>query len=121
MSGITTHVLDTVLGRPAAGVVVRLYRFLGGWVGEGAGRVLSGEWIEIAPAVTDADGRCNDLRPEASAGIYRLTFQTGTYFRRLNRTSIYPEVSITFDWDGASHFHLPLLLSDNAYTTYRGS
>lgn len=121
MSKISTHVLDAVTGRPATDVFVRLFRFLGGWVGEGAGRILSGEWIEISTGVTDADGRCSDLRSDAAAGLYRITFETGTYFRRLNRATIYPEISVTFDCDGASHYHLPLLLSNNSYTTYRGS
>ena len=121
MSRISTHVLDTVLGKPATGIFVRLYRFLGGWVGEGANRVLSGEWIEISSAATDADGRCGTLALEAAAGMYRLTFESGAYMKRPNRASIYPEISITFDCDGASHYHLPLLLSDNSYTTYRGS
>ena len=121
MSRITTHVLDTVLGKPAAGIFIRLHRFLGGWIGEGAGRVLSGEWIEISSGVTDADGRCAELRPEAAAGMYRLSFETGSYFRQHERVSLYPEISIMFDCDGAAHYHLPLLLSDNSYTTYRGS
>ncbi|HEY2470288.1 MAG TPA: hydroxyisourate hydrolase [Terracidiphilus sp.] len=121
MSRITTHVLDTVLGKPATGIFVRLYRFLGGWVEEGSGRVPSGEWLEISSGVTDADGRCNHLQPDAATGIYRLTFESGSYFKQLDRASIYPEISVTFDCDGAAHYHLPLLLSGNSYTTYRGS
>jgi 5-hydroxyisourate hydrolase len=121
MSKITTHVLDAVLGRPAAGIFVRLRRFLGGWVGEGAERVVDGEWIEISSGVTDTDGRCRDLRPEAAAGTFQLTFETGAYFRQFGRNSIYSEIVISFQCDGVSDYHLPLLLSDNSYTTYRGS
>ena len=121
MSRITTHVLDTVLGKPAAGIFVRLLRFSGGWVGEGAERVVDGEWIEISSGVTDADGRCAELRPNAAEGLYRLTFQTSDYFSRHARTSIYPEIVITFQCGNDAHYHLPLLLSDNSYTTYRGS
>lgn len=121
MSKITTHVLDNVTGRPAAGIFVRLFRFLGGWVGEGAGRILSGEWIEVSSGVTDSEGRCSNLRSDAEAGIYRITFEAGAYFSQRNRVTIYPEISVTFDCDGASHYHLPLLLSDNSYTAYRGS
>ena len=121
MSTITTHVLDTVLGKPAAGVAVRLERLNGGRLGEATEPVNSSEWIEIATRVTDEDGRCRDLKQDAAKGIYRISFETGSYMRRSKRVSIYPEISITFDCDGDGHYHLPLLLSDNSYTTYRGS
>lgn len=129
MSAITTHVLDTVLGKPAAGIAVRLERLEGGgWIevshgDEPAERVQDapGGWVEIAACVTDADGRCRDLAADTPAGEYRLTFSTGSYLKRLGRTSIYPEIAITFNCDGKGHYHLPLLLSDNSYTTYRGS
>ena len=109
MSAITTHVLDTVLGRPAAGVSVRLEQQEGG------------AWISVAAGMTDADGRCRDLKQDAEAGFYRLTFNTGDYLRRQGRVSIYPEISILFICGGEASYHLPLLLSDNGYTTYRGS
>lgn len=121
MSKITTHVLDTALGKPAEGVAVRLDRLEGGWLGEGKERIEVGEWIKIASGVTDADGRCGDLRTNAAPGMYRLTFQTGAYFHALHRASIYPEISVTFTCEGEAHYHLPLLLSDHGYTTYRGS
>lgn len=109
MSRITTHVLDTVLGKPAAGIAVRLeYQ-------------QDGRWNEVARAATDADGRCAELRSDAAPGLYRLTFQTGEYLSRHARTSIYPEIAITFQCGNDAHYHLPLLLSDNSYTTYRGS
>ena len=109
MSGITTHVLDTVLGRPAAGVGVRLERHD------------EESWLMVAESATDGDGRCRNLTSDASAGLYRLTFSTGAYFKEQGRISIYPEISITFNCGGETHYHLPLLLSDNSYTTYRGS
>ena len=109
MSKITTHVLDTALGRPAAGVAVRLEQ------------LENSTWSEVGAGATDADGRCRDLAPDAPAGVYRLTFDSGAYFARAGRTSIYPEVSIVFNCTGEAHYHLPLLLSDNSYTTYRGS
>jgi 5-hydroxyisourate hydrolase len=129
MSAITTHVLDTVLGRPAAGIAVRLEKLEGGgWIEvssdrEPPERVRSApcSWVEIATGATDADGRCRDLAADAPTADYRLTFDTGSYFKRLGRASIYPEISITFTCDGKGHYHLPLLLSDNSYTTYRGS
>jgi 5-hydroxyisourate hydrolase len=109
MSAITTHVLDAVLGRPAAGIGVTLEM----WE--------NSTWESAAESATDTDGRCRDLTQDADAGIYRLTFSTGPYLARMGRTGIYPEISITFICDGAANYHLPLLLSDNSYTTYRGS
>jgi 5-hydroxyisourate hydrolase len=133
MSAITTHVLDTVLGKPAAGISVNLEKLDGGgWLEVPDIAVLDGEspervrdapcgWVEVAASVTDADGRCRNLAADAAAGDYRLTFDIGNYFKRQGRTTIYPEISITFTCDGKEHYHLPLLLSDNSYTTYRGS
>jgi 5-hydroxyisourate hydrolase len=109
MSAITTHVLDTALGRPAAGVAVRLEKKDGK------------AWVALSASRTDADGRCRDLAQEADAGTYRLTFATGEYFGAMGRTSIYPEITVTFATNGDAHYHLPLLLTDNSYTTYRGS
>jgi 5-hydroxyisourate hydrolase len=109
MSTITTHVLDAVLGKPAGAVSVRLEK-------------LDGEaWALVRESATDADGRCRDLEPNASSGRYRMIFATGAYLARAGRTSLYPEIVITFTCDRETHYHLPLLLSDNSYTTYRGS
>jgi 5-hydroxyisourate hydrolase len=109
MTRISTHVLDAVFGKPAAGISVRL------------DRLTDNGWAQLNSTATDADGRCAALKPDADAGTYRIVFDTQDYLGRLGRTSIYPEISITFHCDGASHYHLPLLLSDNSYTTYRGS
>ena len=114
MKRISTHVLDTALGRPAAGVPVRLER-----------REKSGDWWLLASAQTDQDGRCHQLLPDESAlsaGLYRLAFDTGSYFAAAKITALYPLVDVTFQVrDGETHFHIPLLLSPNGYTTYRGS
>jgi 5-hydroxyisourate hydrolase len=109
MSKITTHVLDTVIGKPATGIAVRLER------------QENQDWKAVASADTDQDGRCANLAPDAVAGTYRLIFSTYAYFAQFERTSIYPEIAITFQCDNDAHYHLPLLLSDNSYTTYRGS
>jgi len=109
MSGITTHVLDTTHGKPAPGIGVRLERYE------------EDSWLVLAESATDADGRCRNLCPEARAGLYRLTFSVAAYFNDRARSSIYPEICITFECRGEEHYHLPLLLSDNSYTTYRGS
>ena len=124
MSRITTHVLDTVLGKPAAGIEVRLERRGSReWtVGEEAqAQDARGAWLEAGRSATDADGRCLGLAPNAEAGTYRLIFETAAYLARTGRKSIYPEISIVFFCSGEEHYHLPLLLSDNSYTTYRGS
>jgi 5-hydroxyisourate hydrolase len=130
MSQITTHVLDTVLGRPASGITVRLEMHEGGaelelstGPADGVDRVreVAGTWVTISKSATDADGRCRDLASDAPPGLYRVTFGTRAYLKQQMRSSLYPEVSITFDCDGEAHYHLPLLLSDNGYTTYRGS
>jgi 5-hydroxyisourate hydrolase len=129
MSKISTHVLDSALGKPATGIGVRLEKFAGGgWIeistnGDAAERAhdAPGDWIEVAAGVTDSDGRCRDLAHSAESAPYRLIFDTAAYFARLERASIYPEIAITFACDGKADYHLPLLLSDNSYTTYRGS
>ena len=111
MTRITTHVLDTGTGSPAAGLAVRLER------------LDSSRADTVADAVTDADGRIREWLPGGvSAGRYRLVFDTGSWFRRAGRESIYPEVVIHFSADdSAPHYHLPLLLAPYGYTTYRGS
>ena len=109
MSVITTHVLDTVLGKPAGGIRVTLERDL------------AGSWIPVGESATDDDGRCRGLASNPEHGIYRLTFATGDYLAGQGRASIYPIITVTFELSGDGHYHLPLLLSDNSYTTYRGS
>jgi 5-hydroxyisourate hydrolase len=114
MKGISTHVLDTALGKPAANIGVQLER-----------REESGAWLPLGAAKTDTDGRCAQLLPGEyglPAGQYRLVFETGKYFAGLSVAGLYPVVEITFEVrNGEKHFHVPLLLSPNGYTTYRGS
>lgn len=126
-SAVTTHVLDTARGQPAAGVAVRL-EFVSDDDRPGDGRTGDGQ-TELSPAelgrsVTDADGRVRDLGPATlPPGIYRLVFDTGSYFAgQGSKPAFFPEVAITFRVDGQSpHHHVPLLLSPFAYSTYRGS
>jgi 5-hydroxyisourate hydrolase len=109
MSAITTHVLDVSRGRPAGGVAVRLDLVGAGELGEGR---------------TDSDGRLRTLmgaRP-LEAGVYRLTFAVGEYFRESGIETFYPTVEITFEVrDPGQHYHVPLLVSPFGYSTYRGS
>lgn len=114
MNRISTHILDTAKGAPAAGVPVRLER-----------RDSDGEWASLGSGQTDQDGRCGQLLPEGTTlheGLYRVAFDTADYFTATNQEGLYPMVEITFRVRGGeSHFHIPLLLSPNGYTTYRGS
>jgi 5-hydroxyisourate hydrolase len=113
MKRISTHVLDVSRGRPAHDVPVRLEK-----------QEKSGDWQVLNSARTDHDGRCAQLLPseELSPGIYRLVFNTASYFSKAKVEGLYPVVEITFHVrDGESHFHIPLLLTANGYTTYRGS
>ena len=107
MSAITTHVLDTARGLPAAGIHVTLEV-----------QFPDGAWKQLGQASTDPDGRARTLLPEGAAltiGVYRLTFENLP-------EGLYPEIAIAFRVaDTARHYHIPLLLSPYGYTTYRGS
>ena len=111
VSHVTTHILDTSLGRPASGVAVVLE------ARDGDG------WVEIGTGFTDADGRVKELGPERlESGAYRLRFDTAAYFAGIKTDTFFPEVALTFQVDAAQeHYHVPLLLSPFAYSTYRGS
>jgi 5-hydroxyisourate hydrolase len=108
MPSISTHVLDNALGRPAAGVPVALWRL---------------PHLElVTQAVTDGDGRVARLgEDDLPAGTYRLVFDTAAYFAVAGRRTFYPEVVVSFTADESGHYHVPLLLSPFAYSTYRGS
>jgi 5-hydroxyisourate hydrolase len=112
VSAITTHVLDTALGRPAAGLRVRLER-------------IAGHPVELGTASTDQDGRATDLGPAlVEPGTYRLVFDTAGYraAQSPGEDAFFPEVTVTFTVrDAARHYHVPLLLSPFGYSTYRGT
>lgn len=104
-STLSTHVLDSALGRPAAGLDV----------------VLTGPAGVVAEATTDDDGRVR-FPGEHLPGTYRLTFATGPWFGAAGRATFYPEVDVAFGVEaGQPHYHVALLLAPFAYTTYRGS
>lgn len=113
MSQITTHILDTARGTPAAGVALALYQ------------EQSSGWVKLAEGVTDDDGRVGGLlaRTEAlPAGVYRMHFATADYFGGRGLPVFYPYVDVVFTLDGsADHYHIPLLLAPYGYSTYRGS
>jgi len=113
MNRISTHILDLGLGQPAGGVAVRLEK-----------QESTANWRLISAAETDQDGRCAQLLvgTALTAGTYRLHFETAAYFAARKIETLYPFVEITFQVrDAGSHFHIPLLLNANGYTTYRGT
>lgn len=112
MSPITSHVLDTALGRPAQNLGVKLEIFE------------AGVWRTLATRSTNQDGRVTDLLPEGALarGRYRMLFDTASYLRAAGQPVFYPEVSIVFEIEASTeHYHIPLLLSPFGYSTYRGS
>lgn len=113
MKKVSTHVLDVNRGKPASDLPVRLEWQAG-----------PGDWRPLSAARTDQDGRCAQLLPkgELTAGVYRLVFDTASYFDARQIDGLYPVVEVTFRVrEGESQFHIPLLLVANGYTTYRGS
>ena len=108
-SQITTHILDTALGKPAEGVTISLQKVDG---------------TEIASGKTNADGRISDLLGDGVAlepGVYKMVFQTGEYYKALDTKTFYPEVTVMFETFDKTHYHVPLLLNPFGYSTYRGS
>ena len=112
MSAITSHVLDTSLGKPAAAVSVSL------------ALLEDGAFVELGRGVTDVDGRIKQLlgTKALTVGLYRLRFETGAHYRALGQSSFYERVELQFHvTDPSQHYHVPLLLSPFGYSTYRGS
>jgi 5-hydroxyisourate hydrolase len=112
MSQITTHILDTTKGKPAAGVTIALLQQVGD------------NWQEIARGVTNNDGRIADLLPneiQLELGIYKMKFFTKEYFAQDDTANFYPIVEIIFEVASTEHYHVPLLLNPFGYATYRGS
>jgi 5-hydroxyisourate hydrolase len=111
VSPITTHVLDTAKGQPAAGISITLEKDSDGWKKVGAG-------------VTDEDGRVKDLLPEGSLelGLFRITFVCGPYLEKNDMEGFYTNIPIEFHVKNTNqHYHVPLLLNPFGYSTYRGS
>ncbi|WP_314621907.1 hydroxyisourate hydrolase [Streptomyces stackebrandtii] len=123
-ASVSTHILDTSIGRPAEGVAITL----------AARKGLDGEWISLGGSATDADGRCKDLPalPEETTHV-RLDFEVEEYFskkqaeaqqdapRVRDSGAFFPEVAITFAVKPGEHYHVPLLLNPFGYSVYRGS
>ncbi len=118
MSQLTTHVLDTSIGKPGQNITIKLLERATGNAQHSA------DWQIITQGITDADGRITDLLPPdklLDLGTYKLVFETGIYFFSSNIKSFYPEVEIQFSVFDDAHYHVPLLINPFGYTTYRGS
>ncbi|MBT2467319.1 hydroxyisourate hydrolase [Streptomyces sp. ISL-66] len=123
-ASVSTHILDTSIGKPAEGVAISLSARTGP----------GGEWAALGGSATDVDGRCKDLPalPEGTTHV-RLDFETETYFskkqaeaqqdapRVRDSGAFFPEVTITFSVNPGEHYHVPLLLNPFGYSVYRGS
>ncbi|MEP7164522.1 MAG: 2-oxo-4-hydroxy-4-carboxy-5-ureidoimidazoline decarboxylase [Ferruginibacter sp.] len=112
VSQLTSHVLDTSLGRPGQNISIRLKRSV------------NGSWLTMAQGVTNADGRIGDLlapNRNLTPGNYQVVFDSGNYFAANDTKGFYPEVAITFTVFDDSHYHVPLLINPFGYSTYRGS
>ncbi len=113
MSPITTHILDTARGCPAANVPITLEK-----------RNPDGSFSQVGAGATDSDGRLKTLLPAGGLepATYRINFDTGAYFAALGVEGFYPSASVVFIVrDATAHYHVPLLLSPYGYSTYRGS
>jgi hydroxyisourate hydrolase len=113
MSAITTHILDTSIGKPAQNVSIVLEK-----------PNADGTWSLLGKGQTNADGRLPGLLADdvkLQAGIYRLVFDTASYFKAQGVKAFYPSVTIVFQTTDQSHYHVPLLLNPYGYSTYRGS
>ncbi|MEV8526141.1 MULTISPECIES: hydroxyisourate hydrolase [unclassified Streptomyces] len=126
-ASVSTHILDTSIGRPAEGVAISLAARSGS----------DAEWIALGGSATDADGRCKDLPalPEGTTHV-RLDFEVEGYFSKNDKKqaeaqqdaprvrdsgAFFPEVAITFAVKPGEHYHVPLLLNPFGYSVYRGS
>ncbi len=113
MTQITSHILDTSIGKPAAGVAISLMQQNGD------------AWLELGKGVTNDDGRVGDFIGSdtvLAAGVYKLNFMLSDYYKKLNTDSFYPYAEVVFQISGdGQHYHVPLLLNPFGYSTYRGS
>ncbi len=112
MASISTHVLDTALGKPAEGLAIHLQAYD------------DGAWTLVGEGITDADGRVpkTTLAPNGiTPGVYQMVFETGAYLERVHGKGFYPYVPIVFEVTADQHYHVPLLLSPFGISTYRGS
>src|SRR5687767_2860428 len=117
MSQLTTHILDTSKGKPAAGITVVLFQ-------QAPVDPVTADWRQVVIGTTNEDGRIPDLLKKDAVldpGMYKLKFETKEYFETLGTPTFYPYVEIVFTIADSEHYHVPLLLNPFGYSTYRGS
>ena len=110
---LSSHILDVSKGMPAPGVTIKLEKF----------NESKKTWTSVEEKVTDKNGRVPDFLPNdiSNVGIYKLTFYTSEYFKKMNTESFYPWVEVVFQITNADHYHVPITLSAYGYSTYRGN
>lgn len=110
---LSTHILDINKGLPVPHVDIKLYKF----------NPDSQKWIQVAENKTDQNGRVADFLPsnQENRGIYKLKFETEPYFQAQHLNSIYPYIEIVFKIEDKGHYHIPITMSANGYSTYKGN
>ncbi|QDP84420.1 hydroxyisourate hydrolase [Chryseobacterium sp. SNU WT5] len=110
---LSSHILDVSKGMPAPGVTIKLEKF------NDAEKI----WTSVEEKVTDKNGRIPDFLPndKSNLGIYKLTYYTSEYFKKMNTESFYPWVEVVFQITNADRYHVPITLSAYGYSTYRGN
>ena len=110
---LSSHILDVSKGMPAPGVTIKLEKF----------NDAKKTWTSVEEKVTDKNGRVPDFLPndKSNLGIYKLTYYTSEYFKKMNTESFYPWVEVVFQITNADHYHVPITLSAYGYATYRGN
>ena len=110
---LSSHILDVSKGMPAPGVTIKLEKF----------NDAKKTWTSVEEKVTDKNGRVPDFLPndKSNLGIYKLTYYTSEYFKKMNTESFYPWVEVVFELKDSEHYHVPITLSAYGYSTYRGN
>lgn len=110
---LSSHILDVSKGMPAPGVTIKQEKF----------NEAKKTWTSVEEKVTDKNGRVPDFLPndKSNLGIYKLTYYTSEYFKKMNTESFYPWVEVVFQITNADHYHVPITLSAYGYSTYRGN
>ncbi len=110
---LSSHILDVSKGMPAPGVTIKLEKY----------NEKTKVWSQVDEKVTDKSGRVHNFLPndKSNLGIYKLTYMTSDYFKKMNEESFYPWVEVVFQLKDSEHYHVPITLSAYGYSTYRGN
>ena len=110
---LSSHILDVSKGMPAPGVTIKLEKY----------NEANKTWTFVEEKVTDKNGRVPDFlsNEKSNLGIYKLTYMTSDYFKKMKEESFYPWVEVVFQLKDSEHYHVPITLSAYGYSTYRGN